>query len=378
MTSIEANKVGSATVMNSASKSQHDQTQALIQQLYNLSKSEYMTPSAGDAYAVTRNPHLRLRRTLIPSANSGIPKYAEAQFMLSKEETSGKRISLEFGVELDDKKKYFTMDGYAFGASEDSADIRIVTLHGVSSGVSRTRWHTLGARYNEINSSMKKKVRFVALDWHSIDRSVDDDNNDEFLTCLPKHIMDVSPDDVENIAQLHATTERQEWLRNVAKTIKDGVCPRTFDDGAKILRSIIEEGLIWGNETTQFVLAIKSWSGGLGMRLLAQLATSSSPQDKEFASNIKGAIIMHPACFNKSDIVDTMASGVVRNSLLCWAKDDPLVPYPLSQIYLDAARSNGDDHVQLVTYERGGHHNFDGTDGLPNFDDCVVKWIDNL
>lgn len=362
--------------MNNASKDQHDKTQALIQQLYNRSRTEYLTPSAGDAYAVSRNPHLRLRRTLIPSVNLGLPKYAEAQFMLSKQETSGKRISLEFGVKLGNKKKYFTMDGYAFGASEDSADIRIVTLHGISPGVSRTRWHTLGARYNEISSSLKKKVRFVALDWHSIDKSVDDDDNDEFLTCLPKHIMDVAPNDIEEISQLFAAKERQESFRNLAQAVNNN-CPKTFDDGAKILRSIIEEGLGWGKETTQFVLGIKSWSGGLGMRLLAQLVTSSNPRDKVFASNINGAIIMHPASFNKSDIVVTMSSGVIKNSLLCWAKDDPLVPYPVSQIYLNAADSNGNDHVQLVTYESGGHHNFDGTDDLPNFDDKVIEWIDN-
>ena len=64
-------------------KEQIHQTQALIQSLYHVSTSEFLTPSAGDAYSVKRDPHLRLRRTLTPSLNVGIPKYTDAQFMLS-------------------------------------------------------------------------------------------------------------------------------------------------------------------------------------------------------------------------------------------------------------------------------------------------------
>lgn len=369
-------KIGSATTMNTETKNQHEQTQAIIQQLYNASKSEYMTPSTGDAYAVSRDPHLRLRRTLTPSLNVGIPKYAEAQFMLSKEETSGKRISLEFGVEFDGNMRYFTMDAYAFGSSEADADVRIVTLHGISSGVSRTRWHSLGKRYNETNRSSNKKVRFIALDWHSIDRSVDDSCNAEFLTCLPKHIMDISSDDVEEFAQLFSTQEKQDWYRNFAKAMQHGVCPRTYDDGARVLHAVIEQGLGWGKTNTPFVLGIKSWSGGLGMRLLAQLYRSNTPEDTVFASHIHGVIIMHAGCFNKKDIADAMALG--KASLMCWAKDDPLVPYPVTQLYLDAASSSGNDHLKLCAYEIGGHHNFDGSDNLPNFDDEVIQWIDKM
>src|SRR5210317_391543 len=102
MTNTEK-KVGSATIMNTATKEYRDQTQAAIQNLYNVSKTEVMTPSVGDAYSVERDPHLRLRRTLTPSLNLGIKKYAEAQFMLSSKfsETMGKRESLEFGAKLD-------------------------------------------------------------------------------------------------------------------------------------------------------------------------------------------------------------------------------------------------------------------------------------
>lgn len=376
-------------------KEQAQQTQALIRKLYDVSSSEFMTPSVGDPYSVKRDPHLRLRRTLTPSLNVGIPKYTEAQFMLSKADTTGKRMSLQFGVSLDDgkktnKKKYFTMDAYVFGAPEAEADIRVVTLHGISPGVSRTRWHKLGARYDDMQraaSSTSKKVRFVALDWHSIDRSVDDDSNDEYLTCLPKHMMELASceEDMEEMAQLFTSTERQEWIRTFAHGISSGMCPRTFDDGGRIFRAVIEEGLGWGKNHTSFILGLKSWSGGMGMRMLAQIARSNhetGTEDTSFAGNIQGAIIMHAACFDKKDIIDVMSSGVIPTALMCWAKDDPLVPYAVSKMYLDAAASNSgndvDTKVKLVTYESGGHHNFDGSGGLPNFDDEVIEWINNL
>jgi hypothetical protein len=115
MTAAAEMKVGSATIMNNDTKEQHQQTQAIIQQLFNVSQTAFMTPSAGDTFAEARDPHLRLRRTLAPSLNVGIPKYAEAQFMISRKETDGKRTSLEFGVEFDGKTKYFIMDAYVFG-----------------------------------------------------------------------------------------------------------------------------------------------------------------------------------------------------------------------------------------------------------------------
>lgn len=118
------------------------------------------------------------------------------------------------------------------------------------------------------------------------------------------------------------------------------------------------------------------------MSMLAQISRDRATGTKgtsSFADNIQGAIIMHPGCFNKKDIVDVMSSGIIPTALMCWAKDDPLVPYGASAMYLDAASSNGNDaKVKLVTYESGGHHNYDGTGGLPNFDDEVICWIENL
>lgn len=369
-------------------KEQDERTQALIRALYVISQGEFMTPSFGEAYRVSRDPHLRLRRTLTPSLNVGIPKYAEAQFMLSKEETTGKRLSLEFGVPLGGATRRFAMDAYAFGASEAEANVRVVTLHGISPGVSRTRWHALGERYDVIartaSTSSPRRVRFVALDWHSIDRSVDDRANTEFLTCLPKHIWETSTngENLEDVIRLFDSEDRREWLRNFAKDIDDGACPRKDGEGGRILRAVIEEGLGWGERDTPFILGIKSWSGGLGVRMLAQCHREcrNSKEDgatpSSFVDNIKGVIMMHPACYSKSDIEDAMSSGMIPAVLMCWAKDDPLVPYKMSQTYLDASSSN--TKVKLVSYERGGHHNFDGSEGLPNFDDDVIKWINNL
>ena len=196
-------------------KEQDERTQVVIRALYDISQGEFMTPSFGEACRVSRDPHLRLRRTLTPSLNVGIPKYAEAQFMLSKEETTGKRLSLEFGVPFGGATRRFAMDAYAFGASEAEANVRVVTLHGISPGVSRTRWHALGERYDVIaraaSTSSPRRVRFVALDWHSIDRSVDDRANTEFLTCLPKHIWETSTngENLEDVIRLFDSEDRR-------------------------------------------------------------------------------------------------------------------------------------------------------------------------
>lgn len=86
------------------------------------------------------------------------------------------------------------------------------------------------------------------MHWTGIqfnDRSVDESPNNEFLTCLPKHIMDDCPDDVKEIAQMHASEERQELFVNFAKAVQGGVRPRSFQDTAAI-----EEGLAgWGKLT---------------------------------------------------------------------------------------------------------------------------------
>jgi hypothetical protein len=117
--------------------------------------------------------------------------------------STGTRIKLTFSV----LGHSFHMDAYEWGASEDKAEQRIVTVHGISPGVSRTRWHSLGDR---IGKSMPK-TRFIALDWHSIDRT--DEYQTEFLTMLPKHIFSVPFDLVTQEFIDMYPQDRQEWSR---------------------------------------------------------------------------------------------------------------------------------------------------------------------
>ena len=51
--------------------------------------------------------------------------------------STGQRISLSFSC-LGDYD--FTCDGYFFGAREEEATKRIFAVHGVTPGISRTRW----------------------------------------------------------------------------------------------------------------------------------------------------------------------------------------------------------------------------------------------
>jgi hypothetical protein len=47
-------------------KEQDERTQEVIRALYDIGQSEFTTPSFGEAYPVSRDPHLRLRRTPSP------------------------------------------------------------------------------------------------------------------------------------------------------------------------------------------------------------------------------------------------------------------------------------------------------------------------
>jgi predicted esterase len=94
---------------------------------------------------------------------------------------------------------------------------------------------------------------------------------------------------------------------------------------------------------------------------------AEAQEDSSFRQQIAGAIIMHPACFLDEDGCTRAVNGIP--TLLCWAKDDPMAPYQLS------VRLMSHDKVKLVTYEKGGHANFDGSNGLPNFDDEIMDWL---
>jgi hypothetical protein len=318
----------------------------LIAALYKCNK-ELIQPSEGPAVEVTRDPHLRLRRTLTPSLNKGIKKYHEAQFLIT--DSTGMRINLSFSALGRD----FHMDAYVWGASEQEAEIRMVGLHGISPGVSRTRWHTLGEK---LTAAFPNKVRFVALDWHSIDRS--DSYQEDFLTLLPKHIFSV-PDNFEDFVDLYPEN-RREWAHNFLTHCKEH-CPREYSEGAQVLRAVIEQGLGWTDKS--FIPCIKSWGGGLGITMLAE----ATRENGTFKNNIIGAVIMHPACFFEPQICQDAVKDIP--AIFCWAEDDPLAPYPLSSQFLIHSR------VKLVSYETGGHGGFDGTQGLPDFDEEVVAWM---
>lgn len=323
----------------------------LIAALYEANL-EVEQPSQGPQVTVKRDPHLRLRRTLTPASSiSGLKKYKDAQFMIQG--STGNRIQLSFSV----LGHSFYMDAYAWGAAEEEAAQRVVTIHGMSPGASRTRWHSLGER---IGKSMPK-TRFVALDWHSIDRT--DEYQREFLTMLPKHIFSVPSGSAEQDFIDMYPQDRQEWARGFFQEVRD-CCPRRTEEGAKILRAVIQDGLGWGVEGKPFILGIKSWSGGVGISMLAQAALQD---DLSFREQIAGAVIMHPGCFLDEDDCKCAIEGIP--TLMCWAKDDPLVPYQLS------SRFRVHDKVKLVTYEQGGHANFDGSDELPNFDDEIATWL---
>ena len=318
----------------------------LIAALYKAN-TEVIQSSEGPAITVTRDPHLRLRRTLTPASPiSGLKKVKDAQFMITG--STGKRINLTFSV----LGHSFQMDAYVWGAEERDAKRRMIALHGVTPGISRTRWHKLGERLGAMES-----VRFVALDWHSIDRT--DEPQTEFLTLLPKHIMSaISEDDMEDIVQMFPK-ESHGHVRKLFDEVKE--CPRSFEEGADVLRAVIEQGLGWGVDGKPFILGMKSWSGGVGLKLLAQ----ASHEDGELKRNIAGAVIMHPGAFDKAD------ADAVKYipTIMCWAKDDQKVPYQLSSRFV------AHPTVKLVAYEKGGHANFDGTNNLPNFDDDVVEWF---
>ena len=428
----------------------------IIEKLSNA-RIEVLQNSIGPSLVYVRDPHLRLRRTLTvrpPTFPTGIKKYSEAQYVISTASstsatastssttahgggtgtTTGKRIILSFSAPVQSinsettttattttttaasspvdettgggaaaatttKVHDFHMDAYVFGASEETAKIRMVALHGISPTASRERWHNLGKMIND-DPCLSTTVRFVALDWHSIDRS--DTFQEEFLTMLPKHYFTTPSEatgDRDDILSLFGGTEQQQEDKKQKMSAMfdhcDENCPRSFREAAVVWKAIIQQGLGWGTSINgkvnnkPFIPCFKSWSGGVGMELLLQAAaekkmvmlgqTDDNKNSKNggggddssffFRDCIQGAVIMHPACFESSENVQLALSGDLP-VLAVWAKDDPLVPYRYSERLLVH------DQVQLVTYESGGHGSFNGSSpDDPNFDDEIVRWI---
>jgi hypothetical protein len=331
----------------------------LIKQLYNA-KIEEVTNSNGTVEQHIRDPHLRLRRTLTPSLNIGMSKYNESQFIIHP--TTGKRETIKF----DALGETFNMDTYSWGASESDAKIRMFGLHGISPAVSRIQWHPLGDEI-EKDASLCKKVRFVAIDWHSIDRT--DKYQTEFLTLLPKHIFDVIPKEQQDAFAYQYRNEKDRT--SIIKLMEDSRinCPRRYEDGVAILNAIITQGLRWGRDKP-YIPCVKSWSGGILMELLHESVSTKKEEYKDFRESIVGAVMMHPGYFLKPKEDIQLALRGIPSVLMCWATDDDLVPYDAySGRYLN-------DNVELVTYKIGKHGSFNGSiPDHPNFNIEIMKWL---
>eukprot|EP01047_Picozoa_sp_COSAG01_P083750 COSAG01_NODE_17662_length_1133_cov_1.137331_2_plen_173_part_00 len=115
--------------------------------------TEVEVPSEGPAVTVKKDAHLRLRRTLTPASAQRGMKDEEAGFLITG--STGRRTSLKFSWNGND----FQMDGYIWGATEAATTHRIVACHGVTPGISRTRFHQLGERLTACCAG----VRFCAL-----------------------------------------------------------------------------------------------------------------------------------------------------------------------------------------------------------------------
>ena len=210
-----------------------------------------------------------------------------------------------------------------------------------------------GASADESYFTPRARIRLVR---HSIDRG--DAPQDAFLTMLPKHFM-MEPSQAM-IKSMEVEEEREHWQRLAAK-MRD-LRPRSDADGGQVLRAVIAEGLGWGAPGKEFVLGLKSWSGCIGMNVLADATRVGGDE----TLGVVGAILIHPAW----DTCKVPPKQVLDRvpTILGWAKDDSKVPYSM------AGRFDSVDSVELVTFERGGHHAFDGSGGLPNFDDSIDAW----
>lgn len=332
---------------DSNNESRLRRTRELIAALHEIN-SEVIVPSEGEPFVESRDPHLRLRRTLTPPSPFRGCSDEEAQFMISG--SAGHRVSLSFSCfgGFD-----FVCDGYFFGCSEEKATKRIFAVHGVTPGISRTRWHALGKRLAKADPG----VRFCAIDWHSIDRT--DKPQTEFLTMLPKHFFDTIEDEElfnEMVSGLPPSSVAKQ------KTLLDSInsqCPRNGKEGAEVLRAMIEQGCGWGKAGKSFSLCIKSWSGAVGVQMLVD----AKKENGEFRENIAGAVIMHPAFFARSGVREAIVGLPV---IMCWARDDPKVAFRLfAQQYLDGG-------AKIVGPQSGGHANF------LEFDDDAEKFILSL
>ena len=114
---------------DSNNESRLRRTRELIAALHDLD-SEVIVPSEGEPFVESRDPHLRLRRTLTPPSPFQGCSPEEAQFMISG--STGQRVSLSFSC-LGDYQ--FSCDGYFFGAREEEATKRIFAVQALRRGL---------------------------------------------------------------------------------------------------------------------------------------------------------------------------------------------------------------------------------------------------
>ena len=64
---------------------------------------------------------------------------------------------------------------------------------------------------------------------------------------------------------------------------RKALCPRSLADAAVVLRAVIDQGLDWGAAGKPFTIGVKSWSGPVGIKLIADAVQSGGT----FARNIR-------------------------------------------------------------------------------------------
>ena len=149
MTSTNNNNNNNNTTTTMSTTNQ-DVVPQLIQQLYQAKIEEVTNSNGTIEEQYIRDPHLRLRRTLTPSLNTGMSKYNESQFIIHP--TTGKRETIQFQAIGEE----FYIDVYSWGASEKDATVRMFGLHGISPAASRIQWHSLGDEIQNDSSLAQK------------------------------------------------------------------------------------------------------------------------------------------------------------------------------------------------------------------------------
>jgi len=104
-----------------------------------------------------------------------------------------------------------------------------------------------------------------------------------------------------------------------------------------------------GARASQAVLMGKSWGGGIA------IATALAHPER-----VERLVLTAPA-YRETGRLDQLRQPV----LLAWAEDDPVIPYQVAELYVEAVPD-----VELVTYPTGGH-----SAGPKNAEDFAARVI---